>query len=48
MIRIDEATLIKHCENRYVPPPKPMIVEYMKEEKYHNIMIIDITSSQLF
>ena len=26
-------------------PPKPMTMEQMKEEKYHNIMMIDIASS---
>ena len=34
-----------YLENKYVPPPKPMIVEHMKEAKDHNIMMIDIASS---
>ena len=34
-----------YLENKYVPPPKPITVEQMKEAKDHNIMMIDIASS---
>ena len=34
-----------YLEKKYVPPPKPITVEQMKEAKDHNIMMIDIASS---
>ena len=36
---------IFYLEKKYMPQPKPMTMEKIKEAKDHNIMMIDIASS---